>query len=198
MTTATNGKRPRAAGDYYATPASSVVPFLQRWRPMLTTSRPLIVEPCAGGGELLPMISDRWADAKIKAYDLTPKPSAWKIDRLDFLTAFPPELAGRVDLVMSNPPYGAAEAFVRAGLRTVRDGGYVAYLLRLGFLASQRRRELYRRNMPERVYVLAARPSFRAVTLEDRGGGNDNTDYAWYVWRKGRRLNHSRLERLDA
>jgi len=47
-------------------------------------------------------------------------------------------------------------------------------LLRLNFLASERRQEWMKTDTPD-VYVLPNRPSFR-------GKGSDATEYAWFVW----------------
>lgn len=51
-----------------------------------------------------------------------------------------------------------------------------AFLLRLNWLASQKRAFWLRKNTPS-VYVLPKRPSFT-------GKGTDATDYCWAVWRR--------------
>lgn len=80
----------------------------------------------------------------------------------------------RPPLVVMNPPYSQAEAFVRKALSEVARGGSVFALLRLGFLASAKRRSFHRQH-PCDVYVLSRRPSFT-------GGGTDASDYAWFCW----------------
>lgn len=76
------------------------------------------------------------------------------------------------DLAIGNPPFKDAMEFVRA---TVRIAHTTAMLLRLPWLASQRRANWLREHTPS-VYVLPKRPSFT-------GKGTDATDYAWMVWR---------------
>lgn len=52
----------------------------------------------------------------------------------------------------------------------------VAFLLRLAFLATMRRRvSLWQANPPAKVWVLPQRPSFT-------GKGTDQFDYGWFVW----------------
>lgn len=84
------------------------------------------------------------------------------------------------DLVMTNPPFSQAMEFVQQAHGLTRRDGYVVMFLRSQFLASAKRAPWLRNHMPERVYFLSARPSFY-------GGGNDLSDYAWFVFRVGRR-----------
>ncbi len=84
----------------------------------------------------------------------------------------------RLDLVISNPPFSHAEDFARAAMKLVRPGGVVAFLLRLGWLASQSR-VAFHRDYPSDVYVLPKRPSFN-------NKGTDSADYAWLLWGLGR------------
>lgn len=82
-------------------------------------------------------------------------------------------------LIVMNPPYSLALPFVAAALEVVRSqAGTVAALLRLGFLASRKRRDWWQSH-PADVYVLSERPSFTG------DGRTDATDYAWFVWREG-------------
>ena len=86
------------------------------------------------------------------------------------------------DLVYGNPPYSLAEEFVRRGIEVVNDGGYVFFLLRLAFLESQRRIDLFKENPPKRVYVLQRRPSF--FSANGRTRTTDATSYAMFLWQK--------------
>lgn len=79
-------------------------------------------------------------------------------------------------LVISNPPYGDAEKFVEHALKI---GTEVCFLLRLNWLASKKRAAFHRAH-PSDVFVLPKRPSF----TDD--GRTDATEYAWFVWGKGR------------
>ena len=102
---------------------------------------------------------------------------SWKcVDFIDF------EDSG-VDMVFGNPPYSIAEEFVRKGMELVIDGGYVYFLLRLAFLESKKRINLFNKFPPKRVYVLQRRPSFFSANGKTRT--TDATSYAMFLWQKG-------------
>lgn len=85
--------------------------------------------------------------------------------------------------IITNPPYKRAREFVEEALRLVHPGAKVAMFLRLTFLESVGRRELFRTNPPMTVYVSSAR-------LQCGRNGVFDTEpsavaYCWIVWRKG-------------
>jgi hypothetical protein len=97
----------------------------------------------------------------------------------------------RYDLVIGNPPYGVggdrnyAEKFVRKAYGSLITGGYLVFLLRMAFLASQSRGAgLYKQMPPKEVAVLSKRPSFMP-TGHPKEGKTDATEYAIFVWQKG-------------
>jgi hypothetical protein len=77
-------------------------------------------------------------------------------------------------VVVTNPPFSQSLEFVEACLRRAP---IVVMLLRLNWLASQKRNPFLREHTPS-VYILPRRPSFT-------GTGTDATDYAWFVWGMG-------------
>jgi hypothetical protein len=82
-------------------------------------------------------------------------------------------------LVITNPSFRLAHELVARAVSAQRPhGGTTAMLLRLGFLAGQKRAAWHRAN-PCDVYVLPKRPSFT-------GRGTDATDYGWFCWGPGR------------
>lgn len=84
-----------------------------------------------------------------------------------------------VDLVIGNPPYSLAEQFVCHSLTLVKPNGYVIFLLRLSFLCSSKRiNGLYQKHPLRAFAPIAPRPSFTE-------GGNDNSEYAAFVWQQG-------------
>lgn len=87
------------------------------------------------------------------------------------------DLSG-VGLVVSNPPFELAEAFLRRAW--CRDGSMtVAFLVRVGWIRSHAHMfEGIGCGEPD-VYLLDPRPSFT-------GGGTDSAEYAWAIWGPGR------------
>lgn len=79
------------------------------------------------------------------------------------------------DLIISNPPYSHALEFVQHAMTLAP---VVCMLLRLPWIASQRRAAWHRENLSH-IHVLPKRPSFTA------DGKTDATEYAWFLWGAG-------------
>lgn len=95
---------------------------------------------------------------------------------VDFLTS-----ERRVENIVTNPPYNAAEGFVRAGLRAA-DRKF-ALLLRLAFLeGANRQRTIFTNAPPSRVWVFSERITFYPEGAVQKGTGT--TAYAWFIWDK--------------
>ncbi len=83
--------------------------------------------------------------------------------------------------IITNPPYNAAEGFVRSGLE--RAGEKFALLLRLAFLeGANRQRTIFTDAPPSRVWVFSERITFYPAGAVQKGTGT--TAYAWFVWDK--------------
>jgi hypothetical protein len=95
---------------------------------------------------------------------------------IDFL-----ESKRRVPNIITNPPYNAAEGFVRAGLEAADQK--FALLLRLAFLeGANRQRTIFTEAPPSRVWVFSERITFYPAGAARQGSGT--TAYAWFVWDK--------------
>lgn len=87
----------------------------------------------------------------------------------------------RATNIVTNPPYNAAEGFVRAGL-SAADQKF-ALLLRLAFLeGANRQRTIFTEAPPSRVWVFSERITFYPAGAVQKGSGT--TAYAWFVWDK--------------
>jgi hypothetical protein len=86
-----------------------------------------------------------------------------------------------VDNIVTNPPYNAAEGFVKVGLRNAKRK--FALLLRLAFLeGANRYRTIFSINPPARIWVFSDRITFYPAGAVKKGTGT--TAYAWFVWDK--------------
>ena len=95
---------------------------------------------------------------------------------VDFLTA-----VRRADNIVTNPPYNAAEGFVRSGVELA--GRKFALLLRLAFLeGANRANTIFSETPPSRVWVFSERITFYPAGAVQQGSGT--TAYAWFVWDK--------------
>ena len=153
----TNRGAIRNAQDAYMTPRWCVDLITGRMNSPVMSTR--FLEPCRGTGN----ISDHphfkhafplWAEI------------AEGIDYLD--PAFNPD----AHLIVTNPPFSLALEFLT---KSLAQRATVAYLLRVNFLGSQKRKAFWQANPLTHLYVLSQRPSFT-------GHGTDSTEYAWFVW----------------
>lgn len=95
---------------------------------------------------------------------------------VDFL-----EVDRRADNIVTNPPYNAAEGFVRSGVKLARRK--FALLLRLAFLeGANRANTIFAETPPSRVWVFSERITFYPAGAIQQGSGT--TAYAWFIWDK--------------
>ena len=89
--------------------------------------------------------------------------------------------------IITNPPYKFAKEFVEHALDIYADGVKVAMFLKLTFLESKKRRELFDKYPPKVVYVSSERlQCAKNGDFEKYGKGvGTAVAYAWYVWEKG-------------
>jgi len=139
------------------------------------------LEPAVGDGAIVRAVNEVRGDVKWTIADIAdrlpnPKnvPFGYQPGFCIFGSPYTADGFGwkrREDVVITNPPFNQALDFVKGAMK---DGKIVVMLLRLNWLASQKRNRFLREHTPS-VYVLPRRPSFT-------GGGTDATDYAWFVW----------------
>ncbi len=140
-------------------------------------------DPACGRGAIMVQVRRMWPGANVSGADIDQAMVdatqirnlyAWQRDYLD-----PLKERDRAELIIANPPYSLADAFVRRALVDVDEGGQVAMLLRLGWLGGQER-AAFHREYPSDVYISPRRPSYTG------DGNTDATEAAWFVWGPGR------------
>ncbi|GAC1393243.1 MAG: hypothetical protein NVS3B10_00390 [Polyangiales bacterium] len=159
--------------DFFETPAwcvRAILPHLpaRPWR---------VLDAGCGTGAIAREAARYWPDAAVVGVEIDPGRASEALVRvgprlrvlnMDFLRAATLE----ADLVVMNPPFSLAMEFVQRALGVTP---VVAALLRLPWLASQKRAAWLRAHPPS-VNVLPKRPSFTG------DGRTDATDYAWLTW----------------
>ena len=89
--------------------------------------------------------------------------------------------------IITNPPYSMAKEFIERALELVEDGRKVAMLLKLTFLESKKRRELFEKYPPKYIYVSSSR--LQCAKNGDfetyKNGTGTAIAYGWFVWEKG-------------
>jgi hypothetical protein len=172
----------RREHDFYPTPRAfcdEALALLPAVLPSMHGRKiPYILDPGCGTGVWGQAALARWTDATVDGAEIrnVDKPAGYRyLYGGDFRLL---DHGLDYDLVIGNPPFKYAEAFVRVGLANLKKNGLMLYLLPLSFLASKgRAKDLFRHTPPMEVYV-AHRVSFY------NNGNSDNTDYAVYIWGK--------------
>ena len=85
------------------------------------------------------------------------------------------------DNIVTNPPYGLAEEFVRTALGASRRK--VAMLCKLAFLEGERRKRMFETTPLARVHVFSKRITMTRNGDEMPNGGM--IAFAWFVWEHG-------------
>jgi hypothetical protein len=131
-----------------------------------------IWEPACGDGAMAQVLALR--GNPVTASDLYDR--GFGQSGIDFLNS-----TWVTDNIVTNPPYNAAEAFVRTGINNARRK--FALLLRLAFLeGANRAKTIFLSCPPSRVWVFSERITFYPAGAIRKGTGT--TAYAWFVWDK--------------
>lgn len=169
---ATNhGKGSREENDYYATDPIAAK-LLLKVEPELNN----IWECACGEGHLAHVFDE--AGKLGKATDLI---NLGYGDVEDFLLNNKPYHNGDI---VTNPPYKYAQEFVEHALSKVDEGRKVCMFLKVLFLETQKRKELFIKFPPKVIYISSSR-----ITCAKNGDfkiyNSSAIAYAWYVWVKG-------------
>lgn len=129
-----------------------------------------IWEPACGDGAMSRVLEQ--TGQKVRSTDLHSR--GFGKGGVDFLKATKP-----VANIVTNPPYNAAEGFVKIGTQLAQRK--FALLLRLAFLeGGNRYRTIFTKTPPSRVWVFSERITFYPAGATVKGTGT--TAYAWFVW----------------
>jgi hypothetical protein len=199
------GCGPHSGGpnDVYLTPRWCVDRLIDAWVPSIAvaTGEKVCLEPCVGSGNIVRAFNRQYAAARWEAWDISLDSTKLKncgantFWHGDFICADseagPPfyDMADHVGLVLTNPPYTLAQQFVRRARHWCPNADLM-FLLRLGFLASEKRVKFYAEMGTPDIYVLPNRPSFTG------DGRTDGADYGWFHWRAGEHREIGRLHIL--
>jgi hypothetical protein len=163
--------QPRHAADLYETPLEAVEMLLRH----VLLQGP-VLEPSAGRGAIV--VALRRQGLQVRAsdrYDHAPEPTLGIGIGVDFLSTT--SMSGCRSIVM-NPPFKAAEAHVRHALQLLPDGGTLAALLRMNWIAAKARADLLKQC---HATIIAGRLKMLPPGAVDRGQGA-TTDFSWFVF----------------
>lgn len=161
----------RQVNDYYATDPIAIDLLLQ-----VETFSKNIWEPACGEGHLSEQLQKY--DYKVFSTDLINR--GYGKTPLNFLDATSPFNGD----IITNPPYKYGKEFVEKAIELTQNK--VAMFLKIQFLESQKRRELFDKYPPKYIYVSSKR-LLCAKNADFDGmikGGGSAVAYAWFVWYK--------------
>jgi len=170
----------REMNDYYATEPKALELLLE-----LEDFNHYIWEPACGQGHLSQVLEQRGYD--VKSSDIIDR-GYHSTEVIDFLNVSKEDNRKAISRdIITNPPYKYAKEFVEHALDISMDGTKVAMFLKLTFLESKTRKELFKKYPPKTIWVSSSR-------LQCAKNGDFKTcrkdvvtavAYAWYVWKKG-------------
>jgi SAM-dependent methyltransferase len=183
-------KEPRKERDHYPTPFALALACVGRAATLTGEAAPLsglrarnVLDLGAGNGVWGRAARAIYWSAWLDGYELRPSPKPTHYDGWWTEDVLAADFTTRYGLILANPPYSSAEAFVRLALRLLTPGGRAAFLLPLGFRASQERNKpdggLWSMAPLRELAVITPRPSFT------ENGNTDSTDYGLFVFENG-------------
>lgn len=174
-------KKPRPEYDFYTTPVEDIRRML---RCIFKGSNPelpvRVLDPCAGNGAFGKAIAAEFPGWKVTQMDI--------IQRREPLDAVASFLDGvmdgrEFDVVMMNPPYYAAKEFIEHALENcIRPDGVVIAFLKLEFLESQQRYELFKRGLLKHIVINVNRVTCWPNDEKPSNGGSNGS--GWFIFTK--------------
>jgi len=164
-----HSKNEREENDYYATDPRAVQMLFD-----LEQFDNYILEPCCGQGHLSKAMEEM--GKTVLSSDIIERNYGYT---KDFFT-----IENFNGDIVTNPPYSLAQEFIEHSLKIVPEGKKVAMFLRVLFLESKRRKELFEKYPPKKVYVSSSR--IKCAKYGDFNSIKSSAlAYAWFVWEKG-------------
>ena len=87
--------------------------------------------------------------------------------------------------IITNPPYKLAQEFIEMSLDLIPEGFRCAMFLRLQFLEGKGRKEFFKNNPPEKIYISSSRILCAKNGEFEKYKKSSVTAYAWFIWKKG-------------
>lgn len=160
----------RVENDYYATEPKATELLLD-----VEKFSDKILEPACGEGHMSEVLKAHGYN--VLSYDLINRGYGQIADFMDIEK-------WRGDIV-TNPPYKYAKEFVEHALEIIPNGHKVAMFLKIQFLETKGRRELFKTYPPKCVYVASERLHC-ARNGDFKAFEHSNAIcYAWFIWEKG-------------
>lgn len=172
----------RESNDFYATPTKAVTMLMNSFNELNPSFT--VMDPCVGKGHVLKPFRDA-------GYNVLGKDLIGRTDYFDQTIIYPGNNNFLEDTsvyhntnIITNPPYEFCKEFAEKAIQLIDQDAFVIMLLKIQFLETKARYELFKKYPPKYVYVFVNRIGCIP------GGENDQSQssaicYAWYIWQKG-------------
>ena len=167
-----HSKTERQADDYYATDPIAGEKLLEKEH-----FNHYVWECAAGGLHISNVLTAHGYN--VRNSDITSRGNR-SIEELDFFKAEKDKMSPDI---ITNPPYKYASEFVEHALDISMDSVKVAMFLKIQFLESKKRRELFKKYPPKKIYVFTNRMNCGKSGVF--GKESSAVCYAWFIWEKG-------------
>ena len=164
----------RENNDYYATPPKAIEELLKREQ-----FNHYIWECAVGGGHIAEVLKQNGYD--VKCSDIIDR-GYTDTEVADFLHTERDKNDFARDII-TNPPYSMATEFVKHALDISMDSTKVAMFLKIQFLETKKRYELFEEYPPKKIYVFVNRVNCGKNGVF--GKESSAVCYCWFVWEKG-------------
>ena len=165
----------REMDDFYATPPLAVKNLMK-----LETFDKNIWEPCCGMNHITNVLKDN--NYNVRTSDIIDRVNDGSVEIIDFLN-YNEKYNGDI---ITNPPYKFATEFVYKSMETITNGHKVAMFLKLTFLETKKRYELFKKYPPKVIYVASMRfGCSQTGKFNSNGNTGSAIAYCWYIWEKG-------------
>lgn len=173
----------REINDYYATHPNAVKIFLDKIKIDGIELNHNIIEQSVGAGHMANVISEYGHN--VIGMDLFDRgyPNVIVQDFLTIDKNNPPYNIVDFDF-MTNPPFKYAEKFVEKSMELLQNGNKLILFLKIQFLESKSRNELFKKYPPKYVYINSSR-QLCAQNGEFEKYNATALCYCWYIWEKG-------------
>lgn len=177
------GRKVNTPTDFYETPSWATKALLD-----VESFKGGIWEPCSGHGAISKVLKQTYRP--VVSSDIMP--DAYGQGNVDFLQqSYMPLSPGpptTIRNIVTNPPYRHAQEFVEHAIKllplTTEYSGKAAFLLKLTFLESAKRKKFFEKYPPKKVWVFSNRVTmFPHGQPEPKNGGT--IAYAWFIWEAG-------------
>ena len=168
----------RAARDFYATDPRAVDRLLEKQK-----FNKMIWENACGNGHIAETLINEGYN--VFSTDIIQREYKKQALELDFLECTEKDApAGEFDII-TNPPYKYAKEFVFKSMEILKPNCRLALFLKLTFLESEGRRDLFCKYPPQKILVFSKRVNCAKNGNEKEFETSSAVCYAWFIWQKG-------------